>query len=313
MTLPMSDARPSPRPADAARALADDLAGETRRLRRLARRLLFDRGQADDVVQEAWLAALRRAPDANAGGRGWLAGAVRRLARNRNRAELRLRHRERAAARGENVPPAEPALDRLEVVRSLVDAVAALDEPYRETVLLRFFDDLAPREIARRQRVPVETVRTRLKRGLERLRARLDARHGSAREEFLAALAPLAGKAPWLALGGSAGAGPVGASVGGLAVSKTMSVCAASVVFVALVLIGWKAWFPRGDEAVRTELAVLERPSLDAPSAATSRSAGALAEPVEPGTNRLPADTSGDWIVEDARYWDGIDAALARR
>ena len=52
--------------------------------------------------------------------------------------------------------------------RELVDIVTGLDEPYRTTVLLRYIHGLEPRELALRQGVPLETVRTRLKRGLER-------------------------------------------------------------------------------------------------------------------------------------------------
>lgn len=55
-------------------------------LRRLARGLLYDRERAEDVVQEAWLAALRRAPASEAS-RGWLAEAVRRIARSTGREE----------------------------------------------------------------------------------------------------------------------------------------------------------------------------------------------------------------------------------
>jgi hypothetical protein len=56
----------APRPTDPVQHLArvseQDLLRETRRLRRLARELLFDRGRTEDVVQEAWLAALRGGP-----------------------------------------------------------------------------------------------------------------------------------------------------------------------------------------------------------------------------------------------------------
>ncbi len=57
----------------------------------------------------------------------------------------------------------------------------ALREPYRGTVLLRYFDGLDPCEIAARTSVPVETVRTRLKRAAAQLREAMDARHGGSR------------------------------------------------------------------------------------------------------------------------------------
>jgi RNA polymerase sigma-70 factor (ECF subfamily) len=48
--------------------------------------------------------------------------------------------------------------------------VAALPEPYRETVALRFFGELALDEIAAATGRPLNTVKTHLRRGLERLR-----------------------------------------------------------------------------------------------------------------------------------------------
>jgi protocatechuate 3,4-dioxygenase beta subunit len=61
----------------------------------------------------------------------------------------------------------------------VVDAVLGLEPPYRETMLLRWFEELPPRTIAERTRVPVATVHSRLQRGAALLRARLDRRYGS--------------------------------------------------------------------------------------------------------------------------------------
>src|SRR5262245_53869174 len=74
-------------------------------LRRLARGLVLERGTADDVVQEAWLAALQAHGEIRGLG-AWLAGAVRRLARNRARVDGRRDRRERMAARAEAQPSA---------------------------------------------------------------------------------------------------------------------------------------------------------------------------------------------------------------
>jgi RNA polymerase sigma factor (sigma-70 family) len=126
---------------------AEDLLRETRRLRRLARELLFDRSRTDDVVQEAWLAALRGGPPEGWSLGAWLAGTARRLSLNANRSDARVRRREAEVARtahGEETATVE-ALSRIETLRALVDAVAALDEPYRETIVLRFLDELPPR------------------------------------------------------------------------------------------------------------------------------------------------------------------------
>ena len=62
----------------------------------------------------------------------------------------------------------------------LVAEVLGLDEPYRLTVIHRYFDNLPPREIARIMGVPVETVHVRLRRALGQLKGRMDKSHGCA-------------------------------------------------------------------------------------------------------------------------------------
>jgi RNA polymerase sigma-70 factor, ECF subfamily len=70
--------------------------------------------------------------------------------------------------------PAQISL-RSERAEELRAAVARLDEPYRETVMLRFFGDLSLAEIAQETQRPIGTVKTHLFRGLLRLRTALDA------------------------------------------------------------------------------------------------------------------------------------------
>ena len=49
-------------------------------------------------------------------------------------------------------------------------------EPYREVVTLRFFGEMSLEEIARQTERPLGTVKTHLRRGLQRLRGTVDAR-----------------------------------------------------------------------------------------------------------------------------------------
>jgi RNA polymerase sigma-70 factor (ECF subfamily) len=58
--------------------------------------------------------------------------------------------------------------------RSIRDAVARLDEPYREVVALRFFAERSLDEISTITGRPLGTVKTHLHRGLLRLRTRLE-------------------------------------------------------------------------------------------------------------------------------------------
>src|SRR5262249_55712649 len=149
---------------------------QDRFLRGLAKALVLDPHRAEDVAQSAWVAALtHRAPVE--GLWAWLATLVRHLASNERRSRARLARRERAAARREHVPSVLETREKADTRRELVEAVFGLDEPYRETLVLRFLEGLPPRAIARHQHVPVETVQTRIRRGLEQLRMRLDREH----------------------------------------------------------------------------------------------------------------------------------------
>ncbi|MBN2490861.1 MAG: sigma-70 family RNA polymerase sigma factor [Planctomycetes bacterium] len=143
-------------------------------LRALLRQLIADEHAVDDAVQDTWLAALERPPRPSTAPRAWLRGVARNLS-------LRWRSgRERAPAIGAaaETPPVVPdpatVVEKEAARRRVVHEVLRLAPCYRDVVLLRFFEELPPREIARRLREPVETVRTRLKRALAILRERLD-------------------------------------------------------------------------------------------------------------------------------------------
>ena len=171
-------------PADPDRLLAHD-----RRIRGLARRLVGDGHRAEDVAQQTWCTALRHGLPAQ-GLSAWLCTLVRNFARNLRRDEARRLRREQAAARPEGDCLAQ-AQETERMRRAVVAAVFALAEPYRTTLALRFLDALPPRQVARRMHVPVETVRTRVKRGLELLRQTLDREHLGERSAWCTALLPL--------------------------------------------------------------------------------------------------------------------------
>src|SRR5262245_10947069 len=147
-------------------------------VRRLARELVSDAARADDLVQDAWVQALRHPPRAAGAARTWFRTVLRNLAGREARAESRRSTRELAAARDEAQPSPLEIGERLALERELVRAVEALREPYRSAVFQRYFEDLSPRAMARREGVPVATVKTRLRRALEMLREALDRSHG---------------------------------------------------------------------------------------------------------------------------------------
>jgi len=179
--------------------------------RHLARSLVG--GDADDVVQETWLAAIRRPPDTTTPLRAWLGTVVRHNALNRSREASRRGTRETRAETREAIETAEALLGRFELHKILVDAVDELAEPYRQTVLLAYFEGLASAEISERQNVPPGTVRGRLKTALALLREVLDRRLGD-RGVWLASLTNLAASGPGVV--GTAATGVAGFTIGAL-------------------------------------------------------------------------------------------------
>lgn len=164
----------------------DELLQHRRWLCALARGLVADPEVAREVEQETWLVALRHPPKDRRNLRGWLGRVAARQARNRWR---------RSALAGPldtDVPtdhdPAEMAA-QVEVARVLAGQVLALDEPYRTTVLLRFWHGLDSPAIARREGIAAGTVRWRLKVALDQLRASLAEQRGP--KTWATFLAPL--------------------------------------------------------------------------------------------------------------------------
>ena len=166
----------------------DALLAQCEWVRHLVRHLVFDRDVADDVVQQTYLAALEHPPAKLESPRGWLAQVARRFVFQTHRKEARRRRSEIVAARTEAAEP--DVAHRLEMHTKLVEAVSSLQDPYRAVVVMRYFDGLAPRDIAARLGLPATTVRNRLSRALDQIRSRLDGDYGD-RKAWSLALLPL--------------------------------------------------------------------------------------------------------------------------
>ncbi|MEM7164544.1 MAG: sigma-70 family RNA polymerase sigma factor [Planctomycetota bacterium] len=204
-------------------------------VRGLAHRLVFGGDRVDDVVQSTWLAALKRPPAPGPGLKAWLATVVRNVVRQQGRNEDRKHRREQRSFSPTTVSTPEELLEREELRRRIVDAVRQLDDRQRDVVLLRFFEGLPPRTIAAQLGVPVETVKTRLKRGMARLREQLDDRANGNRRSWQLALLPLAMPVPPLKV--ASGAGATAASIGKGILMSTKAKLALAFVFIALLLL----------------------------------------------------------------------------
>ena len=172
------------------------LLAEGTALRSLARSLLGGHADAEDLVQDTFVAALQ-SPCAEAGRRPWLRGTLHNLALMWRRTTARRTAREVVAAAAATPVDNDPAAitAQAEAMREVAAAVHELEEPFRTVVVLRFWRGLLPEAIATQLGVPRNTVRSRLQRGLERLRARLD-RHFGDRRGWQAALLPFATAMP---------------------------------------------------------------------------------------------------------------------
>jgi RNA polymerase sigma-70 factor (ECF subfamily) len=123
---------------------------------------------ADDVTQEAWLRTLRRPPSDRKGLRAWLRVVGLRvlqevLRRNQWRVE-----REKHAARTDSVAGDESSTDS-----RIFRMVRELPDPYQKVLWLRYAEELDVPEIAKLHGVTESTIRSQIKRGLDRLRERV--------------------------------------------------------------------------------------------------------------------------------------------
>lgn len=152
-------------------------------------RVLGDRAEAEDVAQEAFVIAYRSLGSWRADGAfgAWLTRIAVRLAIRRASQRKQVTWLDPLAAEADQpgqdrfrttgaTEAADPAHSFLRSERDaqLRAAVAALDEPYREVVALRFFAERSLNEIAEATERPLGTVKTHLHRGLARLRRNLE-------------------------------------------------------------------------------------------------------------------------------------------
>ncbi|MFO1076793.1 MAG: sigma-70 family RNA polymerase sigma factor [Planctomycetota bacterium] len=280
-------------------------------VRTLARRLVYDPHAADDLFQAAWLAALQRPARDLSVPRRWLAGIVRKLAAKSWLGTHRRRQRERLMAPPPPVSRPEDVLAHEHERRRVVQALLALEEPYRSTLIARFFDGLEPAQIAARDGVPLETVRTRQKRGLQRLRERL-------LERPTLALALVSG----LRLGAPDVRGGLIKLGNGVMAVNSAKKAGIVLALAALVAFGWWSWLPAqpgaGGAGGPAGIATAAPPAMPSPSAAAVGSREA-APPAAPDTRPAAAAASpstGTLVVHvdwsDHRPAAGIGVTVGR-
>jgi len=218
--------------------LLKDLLAHDAWIRALARKLVADDHAAEDVAQDTWVQALRKPPSRSGSFQAWTRRVVQNLAFRRWRSDASRRQREEAVAKPEGIPSVSDVLDREAMRFKVAKVICSLEEPYRTTILCRYFENLPPREVASRLGVSRSAVETQLKRGLQKLRARLDRDFGD-RTNWCAALLPLT-----VPTAAEAAAATVTSAITG-ALVMSMKVKIGIAVLVALVVA--YAFWPRGD------------------------------------------------------------------
>ena len=144
----------------------------------LAYRILGERGVAEDVVQEAFLAVWRRADSFHAergSARAWLMSVVHNLAIDRRRGRYK---REQSDVELEGVAfrlesdtddPFTIVAEGLDAAR-VRSALTVLPTEQRQAIELAYFGGLTHQEIAERTATPLGTVKSRMRLGLRKLR-----------------------------------------------------------------------------------------------------------------------------------------------
>lgn len=147
-------------------------------LLRIAAGLLKERTQAEDAVHEAFISLAERPRDFTLTGtlKGYLAVCVANKARNINRTA----HHQRIVPLDELALPPSGArrpdqwIIEDEQFRRLCDAMARLPYEQREAVILHLQGSMKFRQIAQLQDVSVQTVQSRYRYGLTKLRSLLN-------------------------------------------------------------------------------------------------------------------------------------------
>jgi RNA polymerase sigma-70 factor (ECF subfamily) len=199
------------------------------RLLRLAVHLTGSVADAEDLLQQTFVQAMRLAPQFDAARPllPWLCALLAGQAKNLQRS----RRRKAAEPLPELPTDAEPPLDaaaRAEVLAALRSGIARLSHEQRQVLLLQLQHGLSPAEIADVLDVPPGAVRMRIHRGIAALRALLP----TGLAVWLAALWPSRG----LAAVRSEVLRHAGAAVGGTLVLKKVLVTAAALAAILAVL-----------------------------------------------------------------------------
>jgi RNA polymerase sigma-70 factor (ECF subfamily) len=146
------------------------------RLFRSACLLCGDQAEAQDLVQETLLQAVRSGPRFRGSSSvyTWLHGILLNLTRHYHRDRKRMVYDEELA-RQEPAPPEEnpSRLDVEMTTGALTDVLGDLSGPHREVLILRFYEDMKIHEIAAHLGISKGTVKSRLHYAIAEMQRRM--------------------------------------------------------------------------------------------------------------------------------------------
>ena len=154
-----------------------ELSSRTQELRQLALRLTTDPSLADDLSQDALLAALQAKGGQTTHLPAWFAATLRKNLWRKLRTQDRRRARELLwcqTRRSDEALDVSGLLERREEFERVAAAICRLQTPYRRAIVMRYIEGLTPTQISEREGEPLATIKTRLRRALHALRHRLD-------------------------------------------------------------------------------------------------------------------------------------------
>jgi RNA polymerase sigma-70 factor (ECF subfamily) len=140
--------------------------------------------EVDDLVQDVFLLALRRLSTLREVGSfgAWLAAITRNLANDYHRRSVPEDQRADDASE-DDIEHASISADHSSPAAAILDAIRALPDTYRETLILRLVEGMTGPEIAARTGLTHGSVRVTLHRGMQQLRAKLSLNPSSNRPE----------------------------------------------------------------------------------------------------------------------------------
>ena len=150
----------------------------------LAIRSLGDVGDAEDVTQKTFVAAWtgRASFDASRARLStWLVGIAKNKIADTHEARARIRRlQEQLAAKSSPLDFVTESTDLADTLL-VADEIAQLEPDAQRVMRLAFYDDLTHDQISERLGIPLGTVKSHIRRSLQRMRARLEVTYATRR------------------------------------------------------------------------------------------------------------------------------------